>query len=236
MKISWIDTVNQLCGNYFDHLAEDLDKAPLSDESRALVTEFLHDCDNNYHDDCDFESALRNYAAKHGIDNIAYLFDGELLKVATYLMGDDFAALLQRYMRIVAESPYTYGYSRRSMRCRSASVHINHSFVSTLKDFVKIKATGFSVAEILRGGRTPEEAKNIANDFSIAAWLSSMIDSGNRECIDYLKEAMTSENNANRMNRDHFLAIAKSANKELLELEGKLLLAAATGGAAPGHS
>lgn len=53
-----------------------------------------------------------------------------------------------------------------------------------------------------------------------------MIDSGNRECIEYLKDAMFSENNANRMGYEHFRAIAKSGNEELLEAEGRLLLAA----------
>ncbi|MDE6770860.1 MAG: DUF4132 domain-containing protein, partial [Muribaculaceae bacterium] len=82
--------------------------------------------------------------------------------------------------------------------------------------------------EILNGGRTPEEAAEISDDIHMqtTSWLTAMLDAGNRECIDYLKEAMTSENNSNRIKHDHLKAIVKSGNKELLELEGKLLVAA----------
>ncbi|MDE5674673.1 MAG: DUF4132 domain-containing protein, partial [Muribaculaceae bacterium] len=58
------------------------------------------------------------------------------------------------------------------------------------------------------------------------AWLTGMLKTGNKECIDYLTEAMISENNANRLSYDFFRAVVKSGDKELLELEGKLLLAA----------
>lgn len=226
MRIYCNDTINKLCGYYFDKLSDGLAKTSLNKESRALVTEFLHHCDNDYHDDCDVEGFLRNHAQTHGITDISCLFDGELKEAVVYMLGEDFAALWQRYMRITADSPYTEGYYRRSVRSRLASLHINNSLVRAFRSFVIIKASGFSVADTLRGGRTPEEAKELDYYFSTEAWLSAMIDSGNRECIEYLKDAMFSENNANRMGYGHFRAIAKSGNEELLEAEGRLLLAA----------
>ncbi len=227
MKISWRDGVNELCGNYFDYLADNLGKDKrMNRESRKIVSEFLHDIDSNYHGDCDFEGALMDYAVRHRLTDIALLFDGELKDAAVFLLGEEWAALLQRYMRLEAESPYTYGYSRRSMRCPLPEMHINNSLVLDIKALVKLKASGLSAAEILRGGRTPEQARDIEYELCITPWLAAKIDAGDRQCIDYLTDAMMSENNSNRVTNAHFKAIAMSGNSQLLDIEGKLLLAA----------
>lgn len=160
MRIYCNDTINKLCGYYFDKLSDGLAKASLNAESRALVTEFLHHCDNDYHDDCDVEGFLRNHAQTHGITDISCLFDGELKEAVVYMLGEDFAALWQRYMRITADSPYTEGYYRRSVRSRLASLHINNSLVRAFRSFVIIKASGFSVADTLREGAHPKRPRS----------------------------------------------------------------------------
>ncbi|MCM1093959.1 MAG: DUF4132 domain-containing protein [Lachnospiraceae bacterium] len=227
MKISWNETINDLCGGYFDKLSGDLANTSwLSRKSREVVAEFLRYSDCNNFDYCGFENCLRDCAERYGITDVSYLFDSELKDVAVYLLGEEWSRLLQRYMRIKAKSPYTTGYYRRSVRCPLVSLHINSSLTRDIKNFVELKATGFSTIEILRGGRNTEEAKNLNPELSIVPWLAAMIDAGDRECINYLTEAMTSENNANRMTYAHFRAIAMSGNEELLELEGRLLLAA----------
>ena len=57
-------------------------------------------------------------------------------------------------------------------------------------------------------------------------WTAAQIAEGNQTVIEYLHNVLTSENNANRLNRGHLKAIAMSGYRPLLELEGKLLLAA----------
>ncbi|MDE6755417.1 MAG: hypothetical protein K2J82_12530, partial [Muribaculaceae bacterium] len=111
------------------------------------------------------------------------------------------------------------------MRSRRVDLHV-FEVVQNLKHFFKLKASGLSTLDILRGGRNKEEIKDLEYEIDRTAWLTAMIKAGDRECIDWLTEAMTSENNSNRMTHSYFKAIVMSGNPELLELEGKLLLAA----------
>lgn len=227
MKISWYEIVNDLCGAYVDKLVEGLDKAKgLTCEAREIINCYLLELNYEYHGNANFEAMVEKYAEEHGISNIAELFDGKLKPVAEYLIGREWSDLLQRYMRIESESPYTIGYVRRSIRCPRTEVHVRRNLKSVIDSFVMLRATGFSTAHILRCGRTYEESQELSDKLNIFPWLASMIDAGDRECIDYVKDAMTSENNSNRLTFAHFRAIAKSGNMELLETEGRLLLAA----------
>lgn len=61
---------------------------------------------------------------------------------------------------------------------------------------------------------------------SCQSWMAAQIAEGNATVIEYLQNVLTSENNANRLNQGHLQAIAASGYRPLLELEGKLLLAA----------
>lgn len=57
-------------------------------------------------------------------------------------------------------------------------------------------------------------------------WLAAQIAQGNEKVIEYLNQVLTSENNVHRLQRWYLHAIAISGYRPLLELEGKLLLAA----------
>lgn len=95
-----------------------------------------------------------------------------------------------------------------------------------LTQFLKLRATGFNEQAILNGGRTPEEIETIKDAMSCQSWMAAQIAEGNATVIEYLQNVLTSENNANRLNQGHLQAIAASGYRPLLELEGKLLLAA----------
>lgn len=233
MKISWNDTLNTLCGDYIDSLTQKLKSTNrYSDLIRNLIYTFLNYVDNgaNYVDNGatenrDFESALRSYAKTHGIDDVSDLFKGELKGLPHFLLGEEWTDVWMSYMDAEALCPYTEGYSRRSVRSARVTLHISN-IASALKRFLILRATGFSTIEILHGGRTKKEMKALDSYLPITEWLTAMIKSGDSECIDYLKKAMTSENNHKRLTHDYFRAIVKSGNQELLELEGRLLLAA----------
>lgn len=227
MKISWHEIINTLCGTYVEQLVKGLDKAEgLTCEIRKIIHCYLLELDYEYHGKADFEARVEKFAKEHGITNVGELFDGELKPVAEYLLGGEWTDLLRRYMRIESESPYTIGYIRRSIRCPLVEVHVRRNLKSVMDSFVILRATGFSSSQILRCGRTPEESQELSDRLNIFPWLASMIDAGDRECIDYVKDAMTSENNSHCLTLAHFRTIAKSGNTELLETEGKLLLAA----------
>ncbi len=229
MKLEYYSPINDICAEYTNDLVE-RSKNPesLSPELRKLLDLFMKTADiDTASPDESFDDVLTQYSHDHGITSIDHLFDGELSELALFILGEEFADLFVRYVRLLAQIPYTRGYYRRSFRCVDADCHI-YRIYGILKDFLICRATGFTTAELLRGGRNPEEIKELrrGNRLSCEEWLTAKINAGDTEVINYLVEAMTSENNANRMEYAHFRAIAKSGNRELLELEGKLLLAA----------
>ncbi len=225
MNITWNETLDNLCKNYIDHIKSKIATTDyLTNDVRHLIEDFFHYIDTDYAND-QFQNHIEEYAAVHGIEDTALLFDGELKELPIFLMGEEWTKAWCQYVKAEAESPYTAGYSRRSVRSRKMCLH-SGNIVAALKNFFILKASGFTALEIMQGGRDMQEIKDIAHSLERTAWLTGMINIGDNECIDYLKEAMISENNANRLSYDFFRAIAQSGNKELLELEGKLLLAA----------
>ncbi len=234
MKIHWNNSYNDLCVPYIEKLSSGLHKThELSGEVYELLRHFFNDIDQTCRESR-FETALQSYFKQRGVWNTLEFLEWGLRPAIDYLFGgslDDPAAckewtdLFGEYIRLEAKAPYTTGYTRHSMRSTRLSLHIR-KIAQALRQFVLLKATGFTTAQILRKGRTPDEQQMFSDIISIDYWLAAKISTGDRECIDYLIEAMTSENNANRMYFDHFRAISLSGNRELLELEGKLLLAA----------
>ena len=57
-------------------------------------------------------------------------------------------------------------------------------------------------------------------------WMAAHVAAGTESVINAIRKALTCEDNSHRLQRCHLGAIARSGNCELLELEGKLLLAA----------
>ncbi|MDE7421911.1 MAG: DUF4132 domain-containing protein, partial [Muribaculaceae bacterium] len=198
----------------------------MTDEIKNLIKNFFSYVDPEVKEKDNFESHLYAYISRHGIYDVATLFDGELGALPLFLLGEQWSMLWSLFMRSEVKSPYTVGYSRRSVRSRRAYLHVQNIAVA-LKEFLILRASGFSVDDILRKGRTPEEIEDFRYSFpNISNWLASMIMSGDKTCIGYITDAMHSENNVNRLTHDMFRAIAKSGDINLLELEGKLLLAA----------
>ncbi len=160
MKLSWNATLNKLCKGYLNELENKLKKTRhLSDDMQALIKSFLSYVDYDGAK-TDFTSELIDFANQHEIKDVAKLFDGELKALPLFLLGEEWTELWLLYMQAEAESPYTVGYGRRSMRSKRVDLHSNN-IQSNLKAFLSLKATGFTPIQILRGGRTPEEIKEL---------------------------------------------------------------------------
>ena len=69
------------------------------------------------------------------------------------------------YLKLKARCPYTHGYSRRSQRSANPLLHIGH-VIDALTQFLKLRATGFTVQAILNGGNTPEEIEAYKDSMS----------------------------------------------------------------------
>lgn len=163
-----------------------------------------------------------------GITDIAQWMESRRLQqFVRQLLSDDYASLFQSYLQLESKNVYTCGYYRRSQRSRLPELHLE-KIDNVLSCLFNFKALALNDEVILQGGNTPELKKGFKEYWQLdrTAWLAAHIAQGNQQVIDYLRDVLTSENNAHRLERCHLRAIAISGHRELLELEGKLLLAA----------
>ena len=227
MKVSRSKRFNEICSPYISEISEKCKTdSSLPDEMRKLAQKFVKSLliDTSSQDTID---AFKEYADNHGIINIDSMADGEFGQLIDFLLGEETGDIVKNYIRNMPRQAYTEGWNRRSQRTRMVKPHISNLY-NLLSITFLYHASKRTPGEILSGGRTPEEVKEF-EDVSFyyqGLWLASMIMSGDMECIAWLSEAMTSETNFKKMNYGHFRAIAKSGNPVLLELEGKLLMAA----------
>ncbi len=226
MNLTWCNALNNLCQNYIDNLTQKLKTSHLPNEIRKLIESFFDYIDKDKNEPIQFEKDFFEYVSRHDIKTIDTLFDGDLKAIPQFMFGEKWAELWSLYMQAEAKSPYTVGYSRRSVRSNLVGPHVKN-IAAALKEFLILRASGLSSTDIMNEGRTPEERKEFQYSFpNTTAWLTAMIKAGDKTCINYLVEAMTSETNNLRLTYNFLRAIAKSGDMQLLELEGKLLLAA----------
>ena len=226
MRIVYNDPLNKHLLPYVEKLVKN--KTKLDKGNAALFDIFLEyiDLDICYGANGGaLEPFMKKTIEQENIQSVANLFDGQLKTILSYLLGDEYARLFRTYLKLLTRCPYTYGYSRRSQRSDNPSLHLDH-ILDALRHFLRLRATGFSDQIILDGGNTPEEIQACKECINSQYWIAARIAESNPAVIEYLRNALTSENNANRLSRAHLQAIAISGYAPLLELEGKLLLAA----------
>ena len=226
MRLIYNDALNKRIAPYLERLTKK--RTSLDKETMALLDVFMQyfNMDTRYGAYSDkLEPCIIYIIQEEKIKSVANLFDGKLNKLLHYLLGDEYAHLFHTYLKLKARCPYTHGYSRRSQRSANPLLHIGH-VIDALTQFLKLRATGFTVQAILNGGNTPEEIEAYKDSMNCQNWMAAQIAEGNQTVIEYLNNVLTSENNANRLNQGHLQAIAVSGYRPLLELEGKLLLAA----------
>lgn len=89
MNITWNETLDNLCKNYIDHIKSKIATTDcLTDDVRHLIEDFFHYIDTDYAND-QFQNHIEEYAAAHGIEDTALLFDGELKELPIFLMGKE---------------------------------------------------------------------------------------------------------------------------------------------------
>lgn len=226
MRLIYNEALNKRVLPYLERLTKK--KSNLDKETAALFDIFMlyFNMDTRYGTYSDkLEPCIISIIKEESIKSVANLFDGKLSKLLRYILGDEYARLFYTYLKLKVHCPYTQGYSRRSQRAANPYLHSNH-VIDALTQFLKLRATGFTEQAILNGGNTPEEIEAYKDCMSCEDWTAAQIAEGNQTVIEYLHNVLTSENNANRLNRGHLKAIAMSGYRPLLELEGKLLLAA----------
>ena len=172
--------------------------------------------------------AFRRILQEDGITDTAKLMEStRLSKLINYLLGGTNARLFAYYLEQEARCTYTCGYYRRSQRSANVFLHLEH-IEKILSRFLRFAALGLTTQEIAEGGNTPllQEAFKENRQMDRTEWMAAHVAAGTEPVINAIREALTCEDNSHRLQRCHLGAIARSGNRELLELEGKLLLAA----------
>ncbi|MHB9313834.1 DUF5724 domain-containing protein [Fusobacterium polymorphum] len=129
----------------------------------------------------------------------------------------------------ITKSPFSIGYTRRMVRSVNYRNHIDKLF-SVLSTFVGYNFFNVTAKDILTKNYNFEgvegwDLQNLVASLENKYIIANEIDNGNKEIIDYINEALTS-GSAKNINYESLSAVFVSENKALVEMAGKLLLAA----------
>ena len=157
------------------------------------------------------------------------IFPENIYPALEVLIGE---ANLKNFIKIgekITKTPYTMGYTRRMVRSVNYRNHIDKLF-SVLSTFVEYNFFNVTAKDILTKNYNFEgvegwDLKNLISSLENKYVIANEINNGNKEIIDYINEALTS-GSAKNINYETLSAVFISENKALLEMAGKLLLAA----------
>ena len=148
------------------------------------------------------------------------IFPKNIYPALKLLMGEKFFKIFIEISKNITKYPFSSGYYRRMVRSKSYFNYINLLF-NLLGNFVNLYFLNIDVITIVK--REYEKGVySIDNPYYIAY----EIDNGNQELIGLIKGALGSQKSEIDLTYNNMKAIFISSNKELIELTGKLLLAA----------
>ena len=117
--------------------------------------------------------------------------------------------------------PFSNGYDRRMIKSSNYYDYMDFLF-ELFEDLVELNFLNLDIVTVVKGEYDNDGIYGLHNPYLIAY----EIDNGNKELIDLIKGALGSQKSKIDLNYSIIQAIFISSNKELLELTGKLLLAA----------
>lgn len=210
---------NEIVRAYLDRMQKTKDKL---EKEQIRLLDFLMVCFTRY--DYKVDDWFRKWMATGEILDISQLFEKDRYPVLVHLLGETYAAKYVAWLQKMARIPYTSGYYRRPVRSGNPALHYGLA-MRILKDFLAVVASGLPLEVILEGGRNETEQKFIG-DIHFYPLLSIEIDAGNQAVIDKVKDILCGDSSNGRLSYDLLQGIVAASNRELYELEGKLLLAA----------
>lgn len=183
----------------------------------------------NYFDSAvwmDFVEELKPYLLKlikeKKLTRMCQIFEEQREEVLVYILGEKYASLYKIYLEHIMEYPYRQGPFYRPMRSNHLSFYLEDA-MNILRDFLALQASGLSDDDLLAQPRDESERRFREKAVS-SAWWAAKILAKDTKVIQYLKSAISDENRASELTDEHFRAIVMGNNRELLEMEAKLLL------------
>ncbi|WP_339003631.1 DUF5724 domain-containing protein [Fusobacterium polymorphum] len=149
------------------------------------------------------------------------IFPKNVYPAMELLTGKKFFKIFLEIVKNATKYPFSIGYDRRMVRSSSYYNHINFLF-ELFEDLVELNFLNLDIVTVVKGEYDNDGIYGLHNPYLIAY----EIDNGNKELIDLIKGALGSQKSKIDLNYSIMQAIFISSNKELIELTGKLLLAA----------
>ena len=149
------------------------------------------------------------------------IFPKNVYPAMELLVGKKFLKIFLEISKNATKYSFSRGYSRRMVRSSSYYNYIDFLF-DLFTDLVDLNFLNLDILTIVKGEYDNDGIYGLHNPYLIAY----EIDNGNKELIDLIKGALGSQKSKIDLNYYIIQAIFISNNKELLELTGKLLLAA----------
>ncbi|BEO99982.1 DUF4132 domain-containing protein [Fusobacterium nucleatum] len=149
------------------------------------------------------------------------IFSKNVYPAMELLTGKKSFKIFLEIAKNVIKYPFSIGYDRRMVRSSNYYNHIDFLF-ELFEDLVNLNFLNLDIVTVVKGEYDHDGIYGLYNPYLIAY----EIDNKNKELIDLIKGALGSQKSKIDLNYSIMQAIFISNNKELLELTGKLLLAA----------
>ena len=149
------------------------------------------------------------------------IFSKNIYPAMELLTGKKFFKIFLEIAKNATKYSFSRGYSRRMVRSSSYYNYIDFLF-DLFTDLVDLNFLNLDILTVVKGEYDNDGIYGLHNPYLIAY----EIDNGNKELIDLIKGALGPQKSKIDLNYSIIQAIFISSNKELLELTGKLLLAA----------
>ena len=199
------------------------DSKKLDKENQKFIEDiFLTEKDGTYYS---YAAYLKN-AIKQGLSSkkdIKFndIFPKNIYPAIELLIGKKFFKIFLDISKNAIKYPFSRGYYRRMVRSANYYNHIDFLF-ELFGDLVDLNFFNLDIVTALKEEYDKEETYDLGSPYLTAY----EIDNGNKELINLIKEALGSQKSKIDLNYSIMQAIFISSNKELVELTGKLLLAA----------
>ena len=149
------------------------------------------------------------------------IFPKSLYPAMELLIGKKFFKIFMAIAKNITKTPFSVGYFRRMVRSKSYFNYIS-ILITLFKKFIDLHFLDIDALKILK----KDYEKGLYNLDNNPYYIAYEIDNGNQEVIDLIKAALSFQKSEIDLTYYIFQAIFISSNKELVELTGKLLLAA----------
>ena len=199
------------------------DSKKLDKESQKFIENiFLEEKDElHYSYGVYLKSALKQELSSKKDVKFNDIFPKNIYPAIELLIGKKFLKVFLDISKNTIKYPFSRGYDRRMIKSSNYYDYIDFLF-ELFEDLVDLNFLNLDIVTVVKGEYDHDGIYGLYNPYLIAY----EIDNKNKELIDLIKGALGSQKSKIDLNYSIMQAIFISNNKELLELTGKLLLAA----------